>query len=279
MKESLVQRTANYVWLALLMAFTLLPFAWLIDTTLKPDNEIFLSVPTWIVDNLTWEHYRWALGDAGLRLPRLLLNSIVACGATALITGAISCISGYGLARYKVPGVGLVVVLIVLAQMIQGPLIMIPWYKMAAAFSLLNTKAILVMIYGTLTIPVGVWIMSGFFRTIPTELEEAAAIDGAGKWRTLFTVIIPLALPGIVSIALYAFILGWNDYQYSLILTNSIEAKTVQVGIAELMESMGSTNWGGLLASGVIVILPIIVLFAFIQKYLIEGMTAGSVKG
>ncbi|MGM1049008.1 MAG: carbohydrate ABC transporter permease [Bacillota bacterium] len=279
MKESFAQKTANYVWLALLMVFTLLPFAWLIVTTLKPDTEMFSTVPTWIVDNLTWDHYRWALGDAGFQLPRLLLNSIIVCGITALITGAVACISGYGLARYKVPGVGLVVALIVLAQMIQGPLIMIPWYKMAAAFSLLNTKAILVMIYGTLTIPVGVWIMSGFFRTIPSELEEAAAIDGAGKWRTLFTVIIPLSLPGLVSITLYAFILGWNDYQYSLILTSSIDAKTVQVGIAELMESMGSTNWGGLLASGVIVILPIIVIFAFIQKYLIEGMTAGSVKG
>ncbi|WP_168735756.1 carbohydrate ABC transporter permease [Cohnella fermenti] len=279
MKESIVRKTSNYLWLALLMVFTLLPFAWLIDTTLKPDSEMFSTVPTWIVSSLTWDNYRWALGDTGLQLPRLLLNSIAACGMTALVTGVIACISGYGLARYKVPGAGLVVVLIVLAQMIQGPLIMIPWYKMAAAFSLLNTKTILVMIYGTLTIPVGVWIMSGFFRTLPNELEEAAAIDGAGKWRTLLTVMIPLSLPGLVSISLYAFILGWNDYQYSLILTSSISAKTVQVGIAELMESMGSTNWGGLLASGVIVILPIVVIFAFIQKYLIEGMTAGGVKG
>jgi multiple sugar transport system permease protein len=103
-------------------------------------------------------------------------------------------------------------------------------------------------------------------------------MDGASKWRTLFTVIIPLALPGLVAISLYAFILGWNDYQYSLILTSSLAAKTVQVGIAELMSSLGSTNWGGILASGVIVIVPIIVIFAVIQRFLIEGMTAGSVK-
>lgn len=279
MKETTLHKGFNYVCLLLLMLFTLLPFLWLIDTTLKQDNEMFASTPSWLIDKVTWKHYAWALGDKGLQLTRLLLNSIIVCGFTALMTGFVACVSGYGLARYKVPGISLVVILIVLAQMIQGPLIMIPWYKMAAAFTLLNTKTILVMIYGTLTIPVGVWIMSGFFKTIPIELEEAAYIDGAGKLRTLFTVIIPLALPGLVSISLYAFILGWNDYQYALILTNSISAKTVQVGIAELMESMGSTNWGGLLASGVIVILPIIVIFAIIQRFLIEGMTAGSVKG
>lgn len=279
MHESNVQRVMKYVWLLLLMAFTLIPFLWLLNTTFKTDEEMFASVPSWFIKEFTWEHYKWALSGKGIDLTKLLMNSFIACGITALITGIVACISGYGLARYKVPGVGLVVVLIVLAQMIQGPLIMIPWYKIASAFSLLNTKTVLVLIYGTMTIPVGVWIMSGFFKTIPIELEEAAYMDGAGKLYTLFNVIIPLALPGLVSISLYAFILGWNDYQYSLILTNSLSAKTIQVGIAELMESMGATNWGGILASGVIVILPIIVIFAVIQRFLIEGMTAGSVKG
>ncbi|MCU6709833.1 carbohydrate ABC transporter permease [Paenibacillus sp. J5C_2022] len=279
MKESQIQTGFRYVSLMVLMLFTLLPFLWLIDTTFKTDTEMFASVPSWLIQKPTWEHYGWALTDHGLQLGRLLLNSVVVCAVTALATGLVACISGYGLARHRVPGVSLVVVLIVLAQMIQGPLIMIPWYKMAASLSLLNTKTVLVLIYGTLTIPVGVWIMSGFFKTIPIELEEAAHMDGAGRLRTLFTVIIPLALPGLIAVSLYAFILGWNDYQYSLILTNSISAKTVQVGIAELLESLGSTNWGGLLASGVIVILPIIVIFALIQKFLIEGMTAGSVKG
>jgi ABC-type glycerol-3-phosphate transport system permease component len=110
-------------------------------------------------------------------------------------------------------------------------------------------------------------------------LEEAAYVDGATRWRALFSVVIPLALPGLVAISLYAFILGWNDYQYALILTNSLAAKTVQVGIAEVMESMGKTSWGGILASGVLTIMPVVVLFAVIHRLLIEGLTAGSVKG
>jgi ABC-type glycerol-3-phosphate transport system permease component len=279
MKEAYSQRLFKYVCLVLLMLFTLFPFLWLLDTTFKTNETIFSAKQTWWISSFTLEHYAWALGDKGIQLGRLLVNSVWVCTLTALLTGLVACVSGYGLARYKVPGIQIVIVLIVLAQMIQGPLIMVPWYKMAAAFSLLNTKTILVLIYGTMTIPVGVWIMSGFFRTIPVELEEAASIDGASRWKTLFVVIIPLALPGLVAISLYSFILGWNDYQYSLILTNSLTAKTVQVGVAEVMESMGATNWGGILASGVIIIVPIIVIFAIIQKFLIEGMTAGSVKG
>ncbi|KRE64530.1 MULTISPECIES: carbohydrate ABC transporter permease [Paenibacillus] len=279
MRETYLMRIWKYTILFLLLVFTLVPFLWLLDTSFKSDEAIFASKPTWWVSPFTLDSYTWALGKKGIQLGKLLSNSLITCAITALITGLIACISGYGLARYKVPGIKFIFVLLVLAQMIQGPMIMIPWYKFASSMSLLNTKTILVMIYCTMTIPVGVWIMSGFFKTIPIDLEEAAYMDGASKLKTLFVVVIPLALPGLVAISLYSFILGWNDYQYSLILTNSLAAKTVQVGIAEVMESMGSTNWGGILASGVIIILPIILIFAIIQKFLIEGLTAGSVKG
>ena len=156
---------------------------------------------------------------------------------------------------------------------------MIPWYKMAAALGILNTKLVLILIYGTFTIPIGVWLMEGFFAAIPKELEESACVDGCGHLRTFFKIILPLTLPGLVAVAIYSFILCWNDYQYALILTNSMKAKTIQVGIAELMDSMGKQNWGGIMASGVIVTLPVIALFAVVQRYLIGGLTQGSVKG
>ncbi|WP_409342307.1 carbohydrate ABC transporter permease [Paenibacillus sp. MBLB4367] len=279
MKETNWARTWKYASLFVLMAFTLLPFMWLLDTTFKEKEAIFAAKPTWLINPLTFEHYAWALGKSGMHLGKLLANSAIACTVTALLTGIVACISGYGLARYRVPGIKLILVLLVLAQMIQGPIIMIPWYKVASALSLLNTKTLLVLIYGTMTIPVGVWIMSGFFKVIPIDLEEAALIDGATKFQTLSRIVVPLAAPGLVAVSLYSFILGWNDYQYSLIFTNSLDAKTVQVGIAEVMDSMGQTNWGGILASGVIIVLPIIVIFSVIQKFLVEGLTAGSVKG
>lgn len=279
MKETLSLRIIKYTSLTILMVFTLFPFLWLVDTTFKGTEEMFASTPSWWITDFTFEHYAWALGKQGMNIGKLLSNSIIICMFTALITGLIACVSGYGLGRFKVPGIRLVIVLFVLAQMIQGPLIMIPWYKFASAFSLLNTKTVLVLIYNTMTIPVAVWIMSGFFKSVPKELEEAAYMDGSSKLKTLYKIMVPMALPGLVSVCLYSFILGWNDYQYSLILTSSLAAKTVQVGIAEVMESMGAANWGGILASGVIVILPIILIFSLIQKLLIEGLTAGGIKG
>ena len=118
-----------------------------------------------------------------------------------------------------------------------------------------------------------------FFKAVHKELEEAAYVDGSSKFNTFFCIILPMTLPGLVSIIIYSFIVSWNDYQYALILTNSVSAKTVQIGIAEMMDSMGKQNWGGIMASGVIITIPIIALFGFIQRYLIQGLTAGAVKG
>ena len=172
-----------------------------------------------------------------------------------------------------------VVIFLMLAQMFQGPVIMVPWYRMAGQLKILNTLQGLILIYLTSTIPISVWLMSGFFKGIPYELEEAAQIDGCSRVRTFWQVILPLAKGGLVSIVIYAFILSWNDYQYALFLTNSKSAMTVQLAIGQLMGSIGVINWSGIMACGVIVTIPVILLFSFIQRYLIEGLTAGAVKG
>lgn len=279
MKESISFRTTKYSSLIILMIFTLFPFLWLINSTLKTNEEMFAPIPSWLIEQITFEHYTWAFDGKGIALFSLLTNSITVCLITALCTALVSSVSGYGLARFKVPGISFVVIILILGQMIQGPLIMIPWYKFASSVGLLNTKTALVLIYNTMTIPVGVWIMSGFFKVIPKELEEAAYIDGATKIRTLFGIMIPMALPGLVAISLYSFILSWNDYQYALILTSTLASKTIQIGIAELLGGLGAQNWGGLMASGVIAMLPIIIIFAAIQRLLIEGLTSGGIKG
>ncbi|MGP7959503.1 carbohydrate ABC transporter permease [Sanguibacter sp. A247] len=268
----------RYASLVALMSFLLVPALWLAYSALRPNREIF-GTPKISLSNLTLENFRWALSERGLGMAQLLQNTFAVCLMTAALTTVFACLAGYGLVRYRGTGARIAIVGLLVAQMVQGPMIMIPWYKIAATLDLLNTREVLVLIYQTLTLPAAVWLMASFFRAIPSELEEAASIDGASRLRTMRSIILPLALPGITAVGLYSFILAWNDYQYALILTSSKYSKTVQIGIAQVMDSMGSTNWGGIMAGGVLAIIPAVVVFAIVQKALVEGLSAGAVKG
>jgi ABC-type glycerol-3-phosphate transport system permease component len=268
----------RYAALLALMIFLLVPALWLLYSSLRPNNVIF-GPPVIDLGNLTLENFRWALSDRGLGMGQLLSNSFMICTMTVVLTTVFACLAGYGLVRYRGGGAKIAIVGLLVAQMIQGPMIMVPWYKIASTLDLLNTREVLVLIYQTLTLPAAVWLMASFFRAIPIELEEAASIDGASRFRTMRSIILPLALPGVAAVALYSFILAWNDYQYALILTSSKFSKTVQIGIAQVMDSMGSTNWGGIMAGGVLAIIPAVVVFALVQKTLVQGLSAGAVKG
>ncbi|MEN3186074.1 MAG: carbohydrate ABC transporter permease [Atribacterota bacterium] len=267
-----------YVALALIMVFTLFPFFWLVFNSFKPSREIFTARPTLRIQNPTLENYQWALGPKGANLGRYLVNSIVAAALAALMTVAFATTGGYALGRFFFPGRESIAIFLILSQMFQGPLIMVPWYKMASSLGIINTRLVLVLIYGTATIPTCAWLMSGFYSAVPKDLEEAAMIDGCSPFMAFFRVILPLVLPGIVATGLYSFIISWNDYQYALILTTSDFAKTVQVGLAELMGFFGKTSWGGIMASGVLSSLPVVILFVVVQRYLVEGLTSGAVK-
>lgn len=269
----------TYTALFILMAFLLMPALWMAFSSFKPNDRLFGTTPDFSLSALTFDNYEWAMRPEGMNMLQLLINTFATNLMSAVLTTVFCAVAGYGLARYKGGLSRAIVAFLVLAQMIQGPMIMVPWYNIASTLDLINTREVLVLIYQTLTIPAAIWLMAGFYRAIPIELEEAAAIDGCSKIKTFFTIILPLSLPGMAAISLYAFILGWNDYQYALILTSSEYSKTLQIGIAQVMNSIGATNWGGILAAGTIAVIPAVILFSFVQKTLISGLTAGSVKG
>lgn len=268
----------GYVYLFLILVFTLFPFFWLVFNSFKPSKEIFTARPTLRIQNPTLENYQWALGPKGANLGRYMLNSILTASLAALMTIIFATTGGYALGRFVFPARDSIAIFLILSQMFQGPLIMVPWYKMASVLGIINTRLALILIYGTATVPTCAWLMSGFYSNIPRDLEEAAMIDGCSPFAAFWRVVLPLVLPGIVATGLYSFIIAWNDYQYALILTSSDFAKTVQVGLAELIGFFGKTSWGGIMASGVLTSLPVVILFVVIQRYLIEGLTSGAVK-
>lgn len=278
-KGPILSFAGRYFALLVLMAFLLVPALWLLLSSLRPNSELFGTTPNLSLRGLTFDNYIWAWSKQGLNMRQLLGNTFAINVMSAVLTTVFACFAGYGLVRYRGVGARLAVVFLLISQMIQGPMIMVPWYKIASTLNLLDTREVLVLIYQTMTIPAAVWLMASFFKAVPIELEEAAALDGASRIRTMFSIVLPLALPGIAAVGLYSFILGWNDYQYALILTSSQYSKTLQIGIAQVMESMGGTNWGGIMAAGVVAIIPAVVMFSLVQKTLIQGLAAGAVKG
>ncbi len=277
-KRKPVANVCFYLCLAVVMIIMLFPVLWLILSTLKPNEEIFSSQLHFFPVNPTLDAYVYAFNDQN-KLLFYLSNSLIIAALTSLITMFFAATGGYAIGRKHFWGVNAIIVFLMIAQMFQGPVIMIPWYKMASSLHLLNTKIGLVCIYLTGTIPMGVWMMSGFYKGIAVELEEAASIDGCNRLRAFWSIILPLAKGGLVAITIYSFILAWNDYQYALILSSSDQSKTVQLIIGELIGSIGVINWGGIMAMGVIVTIPVVILFALVQKWLIEGLTSGAVKG
>lgn len=269
----------RYLLLFLVMVFILFPFLWLVVSSFKSTDQIFDPVPSWIIRDFTFRHYIWMLSPSGGNLAHYLYNSLVVTLSSMVVTMFFALTAGYAVAKYRFPGRFLFLALLFVTQMFQGPLIMVPWYRMASFLGIIDTKLVLVLIYGTITIPIAVFMMSGFFRTVPKELEEAAYIDGCSKLQTLLKIDLPLVKPGMVAVSILAFILAWNDYQYALILTSSPRSKTVQIVINDYIQAIGNIDWGGLLAGGVIVTIPVIILFGLAQKYLVEGLTSGALKG
>ncbi|MGQ9779575.1 MAG: carbohydrate ABC transporter permease, partial [Bacillota bacterium] len=190
----------------------------------------------------------------------------------------LSTFAAYGLARFKFRGRNFFSMGLLVTQMFPPVLLIIPIYLIMINLRLVNTYAALVITYCTFAVPFSTWMLYGYFETLPAELEEAALVDGCSRLGTLFRIIIPLAAPGIAAVALFSFILSWQEYMFALTLTRTAEMRTLPVGISMLV-GFREVLWGQLMAGSVIVTVPVVVLFVYFQKYLIKGLTMGAIKG
>ena len=252
------------------------PLAWMLSTSLKPSGEIFATPPGLVPARPTLDNFGRLLSET--RFLTFFENSALVSAATVLLTLTVSATGAYSLTRFQFRGRDSVAGLILLTYMFAPIMIIIPFYILVKQLGIVNTRLALVLSYTTFCLPFCLWLLRSFFQSIPLELEEAALVDGAGRGRAVWYVMLPLALPGLIAAAIFTFILAWNDYLFALVLITSDELKTLPVGVNDLFNAT-IVDWGMIMAAGVMITVPAMAFFIAVQRYLIQGWGAGGVKG
>ncbi len=276
MRESIWSKLFHRCGVFFIVVSVFFPFYWLLMSSFKTEREMLSADVTLIPHSFTLRHYQRILFETDY--PSYMLNSLIVAVVTTALILVLAVLSSYSLVYYKYPGKKWTERFILLTRMFPGVLLMIPIYVLMAKFRLLNTLWGLVVVYVTLYSPFAIMLLRSFFETIPQELLEAAHIDGATKMKTLYKVILPLLVPGLVTAASWSFILSWSEYLFGILLINDATKRTLVVGLAAWMGEY-YIDWGALTAGSVLVILPVIVFFSIMGKGFVKGLSAGAVKG
>ncbi|HUQ74695.1 MAG TPA: carbohydrate ABC transporter permease [Burkholderiales bacterium] len=259
-----------------LVLFTGFPFAWMVLTAFKRSHEIFTTPPTFLPASFTLDNVTQLFEQT--RFGTYLANSVLVASATVLLTLVLATPAAYGLTRFRWRGRDAVATTVLFTYMFAPIMVIIPFYVLMRSLQLTNTHTGLVLAYSAFCLPFALWMLRSFFQTIPFELEEAAFIDGASRAGALAYVVLPLALPGIIATGTFTFILAWNDYIFARVLLSADELKTLPVGIADLYNA-SVVDWGMIMSAGMLVLLPVLAVFVFIQRYLVSGWGSGGIKG
>jgi ABC-type glycerol-3-phosphate transport system permease component len=259
----------------LIGAFALFPILWGLSSSLKPAERIVEFPPRLLPEAPTLAHYaRVFQDDAGF----YILNSALVSAATILLTLVLAALGGYALARYEFRGRGVAMMAVVAVMSIPIASLLVPTFTLISALGLFDTRLGLVLLYTAYQLPAALWMLYGYFTSLPVELEHAARVDGCGPLRTLTRVVLPLSKPGLVAAALFILVFAWNDFVVAVTMTAAQEVRTFPVAIYFYLGFYGR-EWGPLLAASLISIVPIIAVFVFLQRYFMSGLTGGGVKG
>jgi multiple sugar transport system permease protein len=273
----------SYVFLCLFVVFFLTPPIYMFITSLKSSTEVGAVTNPWWVYHPTLENYKALLGST--QYMTFFRNSAVVSVAVVVITMLISVPAAFALARMKFWGSTVLATGVFLTYLIPETLLFIPLFKIFAFFNehfdiaLINHWWLLIIVYPTLTVPFCTWIMIGYFSSIPKELDEAALIDGAGYFQMLIKIFIPVALPGIIAAAIFAFTVSWADFLYPLAFTTSADQMVLPVGIISTLIKGDVYAWGQIMTAALLGAMPPLLIYAFLMDYYIAGLTAGATKG
>lgn len=266
-----------FMTLSAICAVCLMPLLWALSTSLKSNQEIYRIPITLIPQTVTFEHYINVLQKMN-NFVNYFFNSVMVTALTVLLVLVFCAFAGYGFGRIKFPGNKALFSLVLMAMVLQFTTYIIPIYIMEVKLGLLNTSLGLVLPYVAMFLPLGMFIMRGSFLAIPSELEDAARIDGCNEWKLFSRIMLPITKPALASTTIFTFISSWEEFMFALVLTPS-QQTTLSVGITYLKEEGASWAYGSLTAVIILGIFPVITVFAFLQKYFVKGLTEGALKG
>ena len=264
--------TASHITLVHFVILTIFPIIWIIDIAISPGNALGGQIG----DSFSGEHFSKILG--GESFWTWMTNSLIVSIGTCILGLTIAIPAGYAFSRYKFTGRDLSMFAFLLVQMFPGIIILVPYFLVMKTLGLLNSHLGLILAYCVTALPLCVWMLKGFFDTVPRELEEAAALDGCNQFQIFTKVVLPLSLPAVAVTALFSFLAAWNEFLLALTFNTSNEMYTLPVGLSSMISTTGQA-WGDFAAASLLVSLPVALLFLFFQKFLIEGLSAGGVKG
>ena len=261
----------------LYLIFLVFPLFWVVSSSMKPTQEIYSGAPTILPQSLTLDHYASVLDEQ--QVLRSMWNSVIVGVISTLIVIALAVPSAYALVRYKSMANNIMLGWILTSQIFPVILIMIPLYVLLRHAGLTDSLTGLTLVYVVWALPFVLWMLHGYIKSIPIELEEAASIDGASRLQVIYLVIMPLLLPAIGASALFAFVSAWNEFFFALVLMKSPELVTLQVELARYTGMEGQARTGPLAAASVIATIPSVVLFGFLRKWFTAGLVSGAMKG
>ena len=266
------------------LLFIFFPILWLFSASLSTQVELYTVPPHWIPQQPTFQNYLdiFFPSQATSAVPRTfaaaLLNSIKIASAVTVICIVLGSLAAYALVRIPFKHNRTIQIGILGTRMIPEMSLIIPLFIVASSLGLINKPIVLIVAYLSFALPYAIWMMAAFFQTVPVELEDAARIDGCSRLGILFKIIMPISTPGLISTAMFTFLLAWDEFFYALIFTSTLDAKTAPVAIAEFIGRY-ALNTTGMMAGGILAALPPVILAFIFQRYIVSGMTAGAVKG
>lgn len=267
----------TFFWISLILIgfFVFFPLLWMINTALKPSAETFSSY--FFIGPLIFSNIWHILTDATIM--NYLKNSLIVSFGSSFAATVVCTFAGYSFSKFRYRGRKFFMGMFMMSQAFPQAILLLAIYSLMNRLGLLGSYWALLISYVVFTLPVGTWTLKSYFDQIPDSLIESAKVDGAGHWRIMTKIMFPMAVPGVISIAIYGFVWSWNDLLYSMTLITDTAKRTLASGLVMTYLGEASTNWGYMMAASLVAAIPVSIIFVFLQRYFIQGLTSGAVKG